>query len=89
MDRDELARLGSLAKLKLERESAETMLLDIEAMLEYVSCLDELDSGEAPATARSRPAGREDTPAPGVAPGEATGGCAEVRDGHFKVPKVI
>jgi aspartyl/glutamyl-tRNA(Asn/Gln) amidotransferase C subunit len=89
VDRDQLARLQSLAKLHLEEASVEEMLRDMSAMLDYVSCLEELDAGETGEPGRGKPPGRDDTPSRAAAPGEATRDSAEAGGGYFRVPKVI
>ena len=93
----DVERVAELAHLKLTPDEAGSMLHDLNAMLDYVAQLNELDtSSVAPLSqmselegASGRSALREDTVKPSLDRAEVMSQAPETDRAFFKVPKVI
>ncbi|MBS1804975.1 MAG: Asp-tRNA(Asn)/Glu-tRNA(Gln) amidotransferase subunit GatC [Acidobacteria bacterium] len=93
----DVERVAELAHLKLTPDEAGSMLHDLNAMLDYVAQLNELDtSSVAPLSqmselegASGRPALREDAVKPSLDRAEVMSQAPETDRAFFKVPKVI
>jgi aspartyl-tRNA(Asn)/glutamyl-tRNA(Gln) amidotransferase subunit C len=93
---EEVARVAELSHLKLTHEETGAMLHDLNAILEYVAELNELDTeGVAPlsqVTELMDAAGgglRGDVVAPSLNRAQVLGEAPETNGVFFKVPKVI
>jgi aspartyl-tRNA(Asn)/glutamyl-tRNA(Gln) amidotransferase subunit C len=84
--------IAGLAHLEFPEEELRLLSLQLNAILEFVQQLDELDTGAIEPTshvARREAALREDQIAPSLPPSQAVANAPEVREGHFTVPRVI
>ena len=92
IDREEVGRIAQLARLRLEPAEAESMVADLDAVLDYVDQLSELDTSEVVPTAHVLPLAtpfREDRVTASLAP-EVAVANAPARDGSaFSVPPVL
>jgi aspartyl-tRNA(Asn)/glutamyl-tRNA(Gln) amidotransferase subunit C len=91
ISRSEVEHVARLAHLDLSEEETERMVRDLNGILDYVECLEQVDiEGIDPAgLERVGTPLREDRVLPGLEPGEATSG-APLADGDlFKVPPAI
>lgn len=91
ISRGEIEHLASLAHLEFSEEEIGGMVRDLNRILDYVECLEQVDvEGIDPAS--SGGAGtplREDRVLPGLDPGEAMGGAPMADRDLFKVPPAI
>ena len=93
---DDVKRVAELAYLELSTDEETRMQRDLNAILDYVAQLNELDTASVEPMAQvaevlgNAPSSlRPDTPAPSL-PRESVMACAPETDGSFfKVPKVI
>ena len=92
IDREEVERIARLARLRLTPEEAVAMATDLDAVLDYVEQLSELDTTDVPPTSHVMPLAtplREDRVVPGLA-AEVAVANAPARDGSaFAVPPVL
>ncbi|HUD55279.1 MAG TPA: Asp-tRNA(Asn)/Glu-tRNA(Gln) amidotransferase subunit GatC [Terracidiphilus sp.] len=93
----DVERVAELANLELEPEESRSMLHDLNAILDYVAQLNELDAaGVAPLAQVSELEGtggagtlRQDTVLPSLDRGAVMSQAPETDGAFFKVPKVI
>ncbi|HTB97807.1 MAG TPA: Asp-tRNA(Asn)/Glu-tRNA(Gln) amidotransferase subunit GatC [Terracidiphilus sp.] len=93
----EVERVAELANLELEPQEAQSMLHDLNAILDYVAQLNELDtSGVAPLAQVTELEGaegeaflRSDTQQPSLARTAVLSQAPDTDQVFFKVPKVI
>jgi aspartyl-tRNA(Asn)/glutamyl-tRNA(Gln) amidotransferase subunit C len=94
---EEVERVAELANLKLTSDETQAMLHDLNAILEHVTTLNELDtSGVAPLAQVSEPEGsggagsfRQDAVLPSLERATVMAEAPETDQVFFKVPKVI
>jgi aspartyl-tRNA(Asn)/glutamyl-tRNA(Gln) amidotransferase subunit C len=94
---EDVARVAELAHLKLTSDETGSMVQDLNAMLEYVAQLNELDTNSvAPLAQVSELEGafgagslREDGVKPSISRAAVTSQAPETDGVFFKVPKVI
>ncbi len=92
LDREAFGKLQSLAKLRLDREEADLLRTQLEAILHHMRRLDELDlEGVPPMTHPATAATplRPDEPSPGLTLEEAVGGAPDHEGGLVGVPRVL
>ena len=90
--REEVERIASLARLRLAPGEAEAVTADLDAMLDYVEQLNELDTRDVPPTAHVIPLTtplREDEPRPCLSAETAVANAPARADTAFAVPKVL
>ena len=95
--KDEVARVAELAHLKLTPDETGSMVHDLNAILDYVAQLDELDTGSVAPLSQvseldiSAPARmlRQDEVRPSLNRAEVMSQAPESDGVFFKVPKVI
>ncbi len=90
--RADVDRTARLARLDLSEDEAAVMERDLNAILAIAERLSALDTrGIDPAEGSGGEATplREDAAVPWLAPGEATAGAPEAREGLFQVPPAI
>jgi aspartyl-tRNA(Asn)/glutamyl-tRNA(Gln) amidotransferase subunit C len=94
---EEVQRVAELAHLELKPEETQAMLRDLNAVLEYVAELNELETtGIVPLAqvselldAAGKGVAREDRPRPSLDRAEVLSQAPEANAEFFKVPKVI
>lgn len=95
---EEVRRVAELANLELTSTEETRMQRDLNAVLEYVAQLNELDTSNVPAMAQVKEildqtdqnfALREDRSQPCLDRSRVLGAAPEAEKGFFKVPKVI
>jgi aspartyl-tRNA(Asn)/glutamyl-tRNA(Gln) amidotransferase subunit C len=93
---EDVERVAELAHLKLTAEESGAMLHDLNAILDYVAELNELDTARiAPLTQvtelldAARDGLRDDTPQPSLNRADVLAEAPETNGVFFKVPKVL
>ena len=92
ISRVEIEHVSRLARLALQPEEIEAMQAEMDAMLDYVELLNELDTEGIEPTSHAIPmenAFREDSVQPSLSPDEALANAPERAAGGFRVPRVI
>lgn len=93
LNKMEVEHVASLARLRLDSETLESMLRDLGRILDYMDLLEELDSsGAEPMAHVPRPGGsslRPDVAQRGLEGGLATRAAPDLYRGQFRVPKVL
>lgn len=92
LNRDEVERIASLARLALSEEEIERFAPQLSAILEHVQQLNALDlSGIAPTSSVLPPRSRlrEDQPLKGLDRDETLANAPRSQDGQFRVPPVL
>jgi aspartyl-tRNA(Asn)/glutamyl-tRNA(Gln) amidotransferase subunit C len=90
--REEVERIATLARLSLDADEAERMTSQLDAILDYVALLGQLDTTGVEPTAHAVPLRtplRPDRAVPGLAPELALANAPEREGSAFLVPKVI
>ena len=88
----EVEHIARLARLELTDEQKTRYRGQLEAILDYVAKLQELDTSDVPPTASGQPAEtqlRADEPRPGLSRDELLKNAPEQVDGQFKIPPVF
>ncbi|NLW07299.1 MAG: Asp-tRNA(Asn)/Glu-tRNA(Gln) amidotransferase subunit GatC [Clostridia bacterium] len=88
----EVERIALLARLKLTPEEQAAYTEQLNAILEYVDKLNDLDTSAVEPTAYILPLRnvfRDDLVRPGLPRDKALAGAPEVSEGQFKVPRVV
>ena len=92
IERDEVERIVSLARLAMDGAELERMQRDLVAILDYVEALDQLDTEGVEPTAHvillATPE-RDDVPEPPMDPAAVVANAPEASGSAFVVPKVI
>jgi aspartyl-tRNA(Asn)/glutamyl-tRNA(Gln) amidotransferase subunit C len=89
---EEVEHIAKLARLELTGEQKVRYRGQLEAILEHVAKLQELDTQDVPPTASTATGGsplRADEPRPGLSTEEALKNAPEQEDGQFKIPSVF
>jgi len=89
---DDVRKVAQLARLELSSEEEQRFAQDLSQILDYVTCLDELDTDDVLPTAHVIPISnvfREDLVRPSLPQAEALANAPSTGHGHFRVPKVI
>ena len=92
IDTAEVKRIAGLARLDLDGEAVERLGNQLQACLDYVSMLEELDVEAIPPTSQpvpQEPHLRDDEPRPSVTRQEALSNAPDPAAGHFGVPRVL
>ena len=90
--REEVARIASLARLSLDDEESLRTTTQLDAILDYVALLSEVDTTGVEATSHALLLGtplREDRAAPPLAPELAVANAPQREGSAFVVPLVI
>lgn len=92
IDEKEVARIAHLARLTLSNDETQQLTRDMQAMLDYVKKLEELDVKNVPATAHATLSSvflREDEVKEGLGAEKALANSPERIGDGFGVPKII
>lgn len=92
--RDDIARLGHLARLQLTDEETDRFAAQLARILEYAEQLQQVDTRDVPPTSHAHEAGgdlRDDTPRPSLSREDVLRNAPEADPaaGLFKVPRVL
>ncbi len=88
----QVAHVAELARLSLSEEETHDLASELDALLEYVELLRELDTSEVPPTSHAIPLPtpmRDDRPETPIDPDLALANAPARRDDAFVVPRVI
>jgi aspartyl-tRNA(Asn)/glutamyl-tRNA(Gln) amidotransferase subunit C len=92
INRDEVERVASLAKLSLSDEEAETLAAELDSLLSHFETLQELDTSGITPTSHPIPLPtpmRDDQPVAAMDPTLAVANAPESAGTAFVVPKVV
>lgn len=92
ISRDDVVKVGQLARLQLNDEEVSTFTSQMDAILAYVDKLNELDTDHIIPTAHAVPlenAFRDDVMRPSLGADHALAAAPDRADDFFRVPKVI
>lgn len=92
ISKDDVAKLATLSNVTLQADELEGLAGDIEAILQYIAQLDELDTEGVEPTYQVtglENVGRKDEVKTGVAPDALLALAPETQDHQVKVPKVL
>jgi aspartyl-tRNA(Asn)/glutamyl-tRNA(Gln) amidotransferase subunit C len=92
INRDEVERIASLAKLSLSDEEAETLAAELDSLLSHFEALQELDTSGIAPTSHPIPLPtpmRDDQPVAAMDPALAVANAPESAGTAFVVPKVV
>lgn len=92
IDRETVHHYAKLAHIEFNDQEADTLAGQLQQILDYAACLNELDLEGVEATAHISHAEqprREDQVTPSLGRAIAVGNAADKEAGHFLVPKVI
>ena len=90
--KQEVRHIAKLANLDFSEEEIDRFTQQFNSILEYVACLNSLDTSAIEPTAHvgsGSHALRDDVLVPSISREEALANAPESDRGHFKVPKVI
>ena len=89
---EDIRHVAELARLDVSEADVAAFVVELGRILDYMDKLSELDTREVPPTASvgvdALPL-RADEPRPGFEPAEALRNAPELREGHFRVPRVM
>ena len=92
IDVAEVRRIAALAKLDLDPATEERFRQQLQAIVDYVAQLDQIDLDDVPPFAPgSRPGGprRDDCVVPSLSSRDALANAPDAAEGHFRVPRVL
>ena len=89
---EDIRHVAELARMEVSEADVQAYLGELGRILEYMDKLRELDTAEVPPTAsvgvEALPL-RRDEPRPGLSAAQVLANAPEVREGHFRVPRVV
>jgi aspartyl-tRNA(Asn)/glutamyl-tRNA(Gln) amidotransferase subunit C len=89
---DEVRTIATLARLRLSPEEIERMTHELDAILEYIDTVKNLDTGNTEPMTHAVPFDcplRDDQPAPSLSVEEALQNAPRRRDSFFEVPRIV
>jgi aspartyl-tRNA(Asn)/glutamyl-tRNA(Gln) amidotransferase subunit C len=89
---EDVEKVGLLARLELDRKTVATLTVQMDAILDYVDKLNELDTSEIIPTAHAVPlenSFRSDEVRPSIGSSLALAAAPDRVEDFFRVPKVI
>jgi aspartyl/glutamyl-tRNA(Asn/Gln) amidotransferase, C subunit len=89
---DEVRNIATLARLRLSPEEIERMTHELDAILEYIDTVKNLDTGDTEPMTHAVPFDcplRQDEPAPSLSVEEALQNAPRRRDSFFEVPRIV
>src|SRR5262245_55502662 len=92
ISRAELERIARLARIRLDEAEATDAMLRLEAILDYVAQLEQVDTNGVPVTAHVIPLPtplRDDVPGAVLPPELAVANAPAARGSAFTVPRVL
>ncbi len=92
ISKKEVARIAGLARLKLTPDELDNFSRDLSRIVDYVDCLDRVDTRGIDSGVRTDSPGRtcrDDVARPSLAVDDALRNAPETQDTYFIVPRVI
>ena len=89
---DEVRTIAALARLRLSEAEIERMTHELDAILEYIDTVRNLDTGDTEPMTHAVPFDcplREDEPKPSLSVDEALRNAPRRRDAFFEVPRIV
>ena len=89
---DEVRTIAALARLHLSPAEIERMTNELDAILEYIDTVKNLDTGDTEPMTHAVPFDcplRQDEPAPSLSVEEALQNAPRRRDSFFEVPRIV
>ena len=89
---DEVRTIAALARLRLSEAEIERMTHELDAILEYIDTVKNLDTGDTEPMTHAVPFDcplRDDEPAPSLSVQEALQNAPRRRDSFFEVPRIV
>src|ERR1700690_1645387 len=89
---DEVRTIAALARLRLSDAEIERMTHELDAILEYIDTVKNLDTGSTEPMTHAVPFDcplRDDEPAPSLSVQEALQNAPRRRDSFFEVPRIV
>jgi aspartyl-tRNA(Asn)/glutamyl-tRNA(Gln) amidotransferase subunit C len=89
---DEVRTIAALARLRLSPEEIERMTHELDAILEYIDTVKNLDTGDTEPMTHAVPFDcplRPDEPKPSLSVEEALQNAPRRRDAFFEVPRIV
>ena len=89
---DEVRTIAALARLRLSEAEIERMTHELDAILEYIDTVKNLDTGSTEPMTHAVPFDcplRDDEPAPSLSVQEALQNAPRRRDSFFEVPRIV
>ncbi len=90
--RIDIEHVAKLARVALTPDEVERFGAQLGTLLEHVSALEKLPTGDVPATAQvipSRNVARADVPAPSLERDVVLGGAPSAQGAYFRVPRIL
>lgn len=92
IQKKEVEAVGLLARIELSEDEKELFGQQLSSILSYIEQLKELDTSQVEPTTHVLPLHnvfREDKVLPSLSPEQALANAPEVKDGFYRVPKII
>ncbi|HJX55102.1 MAG TPA: Asp-tRNA(Asn)/Glu-tRNA(Gln) amidotransferase subunit GatC [Polyangia bacterium] len=89
---DEVRTIAALARLRLSEAEIERMTHELDAILEYIDTVKNLDTGDTEPMTHAVPFDcplRQDEPKPSLSVEEALQNAPRRRDSFFEVPRIV
>ena len=89
---DEVREIAALARLRLSEAEIERMTHELDAILEYIDTVKNLDTGDTEPMTHAVPFDcplRQDEPKPSLSVDEALQNAPRRRDCFFEVPRIV
>jgi aspartyl-tRNA(Asn)/glutamyl-tRNA(Gln) amidotransferase subunit C len=89
---DEVRTIAALARLRLSEAEIERMTHELDAILEYIDTVKNLDTGDTEPMTHAVPFDcplREDEPKPSLSVDDALRNAPRRRDAFFEVPRIV
>ena len=89
---DEVRTIAALTRLRLSEAEIERMTHELDAILEYIDTVKNLDTGSTEPMTHAVPFDcplRDDEPAPSLSVQEALQNAPRRRDSFFEVPRIV
>jgi aspartyl-tRNA(Asn)/glutamyl-tRNA(Gln) amidotransferase subunit C len=89
---DEVRTIAALARLRLSPEEIERMTHELDAILEYIDTVKNLDTGDTEPMTHAVPFDcplRQDEPMPSLSVEDALQNAPRRRDSFFEVPRIV
>lgn len=89
---DEVREIAALARLRLSEVEIERMTHELDAILEYIDTVKNLDTGNTEPMTHAVPFDcplRDDEPAPSLSVDDALKNAPRRRDSFFEVPRIV
>lgn len=89
---DDVARLGTLARIQLTEQECAELAPELDVILEYVRHVSDVAGPDVPPATHAYPLSnvfRDDVVTPSLSQEEALSGAPDHEDGRFRVPQIL